>query len=61
MNKSGTRAELIAELEEMAEGWSHLCKPALSTAAAEAAQGLEAGSVSVKVGHTTYSVTDQQA
>lgn len=61
MHTEGTRAELVAQLREMSEGWSHLCKESLSIAAADAANGLEAGSFSVKVGHTTYSVTDDQA
>lgn len=56
MQKSGSREELVDELREMSEGWHHLCKDELSQRASEAAQSLEAGSCSVKVGHTTYSV-----
>ncbi|WP_458085739.1 hypothetical protein [Streptomyces malaysiensis] len=60
MHKRGTRDELIADLRDSAEGWHHLCKDALSAAAADAADGLEAGSFSVKVGHTIYTVTDAE-
>lgn len=58
MHKSGTRDELVAELREMSEGWWHLCKDELSASAADAANGLESGSCSVKVGHTIYTVNE---
>lgn len=58
MNRRGTREELVKELQEMAEGWDHLCKPELSEAATNAVAGLEGGSFSVKVGHTIYSVDE---
>ncbi|MDX3551023.1 hypothetical protein PV729_04420 [Streptomyces europaeiscabiei] len=59
MCQHGTRAELIALLREMATGWHHLCKDALAAQAADAAEGLAAGSFSVKVGHTVYSVNEK--
>lgn len=58
MTKTGTRAELIATLREMAEGWHHLCKDELSAAATNAVVELESGSFSVKVGHTIYTVDE---
>ena len=59
--ETGTRAELVDTLREMAQGWHFLCKDKLSAAAADAADGLEAGSFCVKVGHTVYTVSDEEA
>lgn len=61
MQKKGSRAELVSELREMAEGWHHLCKDDLSAKAAEMADELESGSFSVKVGHTIYSVVSESS
>lgn len=61
LRETGTRAELIEKLREMAVGWHHLCKDALSAAAFDAAEGLEEGSFSVKVGHTIYTVVDDES
>lgn len=58
MNHSGKRSELVSALNEMSEGWSHLCKPELSEAAKEAAVKIENGESSVRVGHTTYKVSE---
>lgn len=58
MHKSGSREELVKVLNEMAEGWHHLCKDKLRDQAFEAADALSDGAVSAKVGRTTYSVTD---
>ncbi len=58
MHETGTRAELTDRLRDMAEGWHHLCKDELSRAAADGARDIEAGHESVKVGHTTYTVSD---
>lgn len=58
MRKRGTRQDLVQELRTDAEAWHHLCKDKLSDAATEGAAGLEAGSFSVKVGHTVYEVDE---
>jgi hypothetical protein len=58
MQETGTRAELTERLREMSEGWHHLCKDTLSQEAAHGATALESGHGSVKVGHTTYTVSD---
>lgn len=47
---------MIALLTELAEGWEHLGKPARAAAARDAIDGLQAGSFSVRVGVTTYTV-----
>lgn len=58
MTESGTRADLVAKLREMAEGWDHLAKPDNATAAAEGASELATGAASVQVGHTRYVVDE---
>lgn len=52
----GTTDELVTHLREMSEGWHHLTKDKLSEAASDAADQLEAGAFTVKVGHTIYVV-----
>ncbi|KPI09951.1 hypothetical protein OV450_3442 [Actinobacteria bacterium OV450] len=54
---TGTREELINELEDRAEGWHHMGSDRKRDRALEAAQALRDGSFSVKVGHRIYSVT----
>lgn len=59
MNQTGSRAALVAELRDRAEGWHHLCKDALRDASSAAAADLEAGHVDeVQVGHTLFRVTE---
>lgn len=55
---SGTKDEIVAALEEKAEGWRHLASDRKADRALEAAQNVREGSFSVKVGNTIYSVTD---
>jgi hypothetical protein len=52
----GSRSDLIANLQRVGVECYLLGKDELSRAACEAVNGLEAGSFSVKVGHTIYSV-----
>lgn len=56
---TGTREELIAELEERATAWHHMASDRKRDRAREAAQGLRDGSFSVRVGNTCYSVVDK--
>lgn len=59
MHQEGSRAEMVAELRDRAEGWHHLCKDALRDASAQAAADLEAGHAdTVKVGHTEFRVIE---
>lgn len=59
MHQEGSRADLVAELRDRAEGWHHLCKDELRDASSEAAAALEDGRVNeVRVGHTTFRVTE---
>ncbi len=55
---SGTKAEVVAELRDRAEGWHHMASDAKRDRALEAAESVEAGSFSVKVGNTIFNVTD---
>lgn len=59
--ETGTRAELVATLRDMSTGWFLRANDELSEAAAAGADQLEDGAFSVKVGHTVYTVTDDQA
>jgi len=61
MCEHGTRADLINALERMSVECYLYGKDELSRAATEAVNGLRAGSFSVKVGHTIYSVADEKA
>lgn len=61
MCEHGTRADLIEALRTMSVECFLLAKDELSVQASEAATGLEAGSFSVKVGHTIYSVAEEKA
>ncbi|WP_369190125.1 hypothetical protein [Streptomyces sp. R08] len=58
-NVSGTREELVSELRDRATGWHHMASDKKRDRALEAAESLEAGSFSVKVGNTIYSVTGE--
>lgn len=53
---TGTRDELIADLEDSAVGWAHFAKDELANACATAAERLRAGELEVMAGHTTYRV-----
>jgi hypothetical protein len=55
---SGTKAEVIAELEDRAKGWHHMASDRKAERAREAAQSVRDGSFSVKVGNTIFTVTD---
>ncbi|QPB09752.1 hypothetical protein CPT_Shaeky_065 [Streptomyces phage Shaeky] len=57
-NVTGTRAEIIAALEERAEGWHHMASDRKRDRALEAAQSVREGADSVKVGPTTYRVAE---
>lgn len=56
MRKNGTREELVAALREDVGYWGFIGNDKNLTAAVDGAKALEAGSCSVKVGHTIYSV-----
>ncbi|MFF4430472.1 hypothetical protein ACFYZ4_15025 [Streptomyces sp. NPDC001513] len=53
---TGTREELIEELEERATGWHHMASDKKRDRALEAVQSLKDGSFSVRVGRTIYTV-----
>jgi hypothetical protein len=55
-HERGALAEMVALLDEAGRGWVHLGKDEKARACAAAIAGLEAGSCSVRVGVTTYSV-----
>lgn len=55
-HQQGTQAEMIALLHELAEGWDHLGRQDRATAAVEAANSLNTGASTVRVGASTYSV-----
>jgi hypothetical protein len=57
--KSGTLREMTDLLRELARGWDHQGKPKNAQDCLRAAEGLEQGSFSVRVGVTTYNVTDR--
>lgn len=54
----GTRPELVAELERLAEGWWHLGNNRMQHASELGAHQLGLGAPSVQVGHTVYEVTE---
>ncbi|MFE6846583.1 hypothetical protein [Streptomyces sp. NPDC057686] len=56
---SGTREEIIAALEERAEGWHWMASDRKRDRALEAAQGIRDGSFSVKVGNVIYTVSEE--
>jgi hypothetical protein len=70
MRKTGTLAELVAALSELAEGWFHQGRADRAADAIEGArqlavdaklataEQLRAGDCAVQVGHTLYVVTD---
>ncbi|MFG3200327.1 hypothetical protein ACGFYT_29885 [Streptomyces sp. NPDC048208] len=55
---SGTRDEIVAALEERAEGWHRMASDRKADRAREAAQSVRDGSFCVKVGNTLYNVTE---
>lgn len=55
---TGTREELVAELERLMEGWDHLGKPKNASACREGVEGLTRGASTVWVGTTEYRVTE---
>ncbi|MFD5514189.1 hypothetical protein ACFWIB_41905 [Streptomyces sp. NPDC127051] len=57
---TGTREEIIKELEERAEGWHWMASDRKRDRALEAAQGVRDGSFSVKVGNTIYMVRERE-
>ena len=59
IRKTGTRDELVAELKNDVGYWGFIGNDDNLTAAVDGAKALEAGSFSVKVGHTIYSVSDE--
>lgn len=58
MECTGTRAELIAELEKTAEGWLAFPKDANAEDCSDGIERLRDGLDQVTVGHTVYRVTD---
>lgn len=58
LHKTGTRDELIAELEDRAEGWSHMGRADRAQASRDAAQQLRDGEVEVMAVQTWYYATD---
>jgi hypothetical protein len=56
MDRHGTREELIAELEDIAGGC--VASDRLRQEAADAAEALRKGAVTVMAGHSSYSVRD---
>lgn len=58
MRIEGPRADLVAKLHELAEGWWHLGKDQQADASRAGAERLQAGDTSIQVGHTEYVVTD---
>lgn len=54
----GPRADLVRVLQDQAEGWWHLAKDRLYAATNAGAARLEAGDLSVHVGHTLYVVME---
>jgi hypothetical protein len=59
MRTEGPRADLVAKLHELAEGWWHLGKDQLADASRAGAERLQGGDTSIQVGHTEYVVTDE--
>jgi hypothetical protein len=55
-HERGTLREMTDRLRELARGYDHMGKPKKEQDYLRAAEGLEAGSFSVRVGVTTYSV-----
>ena len=55
--RSGTRAWVLAELEDGGKGWTHEGNRALALAHAAAIAEIEQGAVRVRVGHIEYEVT----
>ncbi|MEW1550979.1 hypothetical protein [Streptomyces tsukubensis] len=55
---SGTREEVVTELEARATGWHFMASDRKRDRAAEAAESVRDGADSVKVGHTVFAVTD---
>lgn len=59
MRAEGSRADLVAKLHKLAEGWWHLGKDELADASRAGAERLQAGDTSIQVGHTEYVVIDE--
>jgi hypothetical protein len=59
-SERGTLREMTDLLRELARGWDHQGKPKNSQDCLRAAEGLEAGSFSVRVGVTTYNVVAEK-
>ncbi|MFE1126763.1 hypothetical protein ACFW6R_08910 [Streptomyces albidoflavus] len=57
LTRSGSRADIVAELHELAEGWPHMGRPDLGEAAAQGAVAVADGAAYADVGHTRFSVT----
>ncbi|MGV9659110.1 hypothetical protein ACWDR5_19355 [Streptomyces koyangensis] len=57
LTRYGPRADIVAELRELAEGWPHMGRPDLGEAAAIGAEAVAEGAAYADVGHTRYSVT----
>lgn len=58
LTTTGSRAELVAELRRLVEGWWHLGKPRNAEACAEGIDALLNGADSVDVGFSEYRVTE---
>lgn len=57
-NKSGTRAELVEYIKDMAEGWGHLGEPGKAAAWGQGASDLESGASTVTLGACVYKVDE---
>lgn len=55
---TGTRVEIIAALEDRADGWDHMGSPRKRDRALGAAARIRTGSSEVKVGPITYRVRE---
>lgn len=56
----GSRAEHVATLNRLAEGFWHLGNDRLADASRAGAERLKTGETSIRVGHTEYIVTDDE-
>jgi hypothetical protein len=54
----GSRDEILVELRRLREGWEHFGNDRLVDEARQAIDAITSGASSVRVGHTTYDVTE---
>jgi hypothetical protein len=59
LHEAGSLREMTDRLRSLAVGWEHLDKPKNAQDCTRAAEALESGAFSVRVGVTTYTVTSR--